>query len=172
MTFWKAFFGALVAQLLTPGPTVMADALGGWKVKNDADPIEDTRTVVATLASEAKDATLTVRCSGKKRTTDVLLTWGKDLGRNYTKITARADYGEPVMTAWDIASDPKLAIYTGVTAKGRDLRPAEYAAKLMGMKTLVIRVVPQGESAITSTFDLTGADKALAQVAEACRWKE
>lgn len=82
---------------------------GKWKISENIDPIDDTRTILAALPSSDRQFTLVFRC--KRREIIAFLVRGKSWGgQSGAKVVLRRDKESPVTSYWNIAPDRRSAV--------------------------------------------------------------
>lgn len=145
---------------------------GEWTVREDVNPVDDSKTTYASLASGegssggGTSVVLTVRCQSKE--TEVFANWSDYLGddshdvyNDWKRVTVRVG-SEPAKTErWDISTDSK-----GTFAPS----PVSFAKRIAKADRLVLETVPYGENPATAVFTLKGANNALKSVADNCGW--
>lgn len=145
-----------------------------WRLSTTKSKIDDSAT--ATLALDSDDdfagkyrgrekATMVIRCH--ENATSLYFIIGdhflSDI-QGYGQITYRVDEKKASTKEFDVSTDNKaLGLWSGGSS-------IPFVKQMMGAKRLVIRVTPYSESAITATFDITGAEEAVKPVRENCKW--
>lgn len=139
---------------------------GAWTVQEETNPIDDTTTVVASLVAASSDGQqlsgpveLYLRCRSGK--TEAFLSWRSFLGGS-AKVTTRFGKGKPESRTWPLSSDRLSTFHPG--------SGVAFATKLLTASTLAAEVVGRTGPRVSATFELSGAEAAVAQVRRACGW--
>lgn len=152
---------------------VEAPSMGGWRIDRFTDRMTDAETRMATLyADEAggvlRDrASLVVRCRAGE--TDLMFDWGVGIPSAWRgrELTASAQLRFDDALPFEILLDDAQGISTTHFARG----PVSLAKDLSRYTTLTTSVVDVlGGDTRYATFQLLGAEVALAPVREACSW--
>lgn len=145
-----------------------------WQLSTTKSKIDDSATTTVTLDSDddfagkyggREKATMIIRC--QENATSLYFIIGdhflSDI-QGYGEVTYRIDDRKAATKGFDVSTDNKaLGLWSGGTA-------IPFVKQILGSKSLVIRVTPYSESAITATFDTSGADEAVKPVRENCKW--
>ena len=158
-----------------PGDTP-SEPRSPWRTNSTTDPVTGTSQLVAATTSTRQTENhvgrpyspiLIVRCQDNK--TDALITWNNYLDGNSGGhddarhlITIRIGEGDPKQIRAGVSTDNEATFIPSPISTL--LRP------MVGESTLAARTTPYNESPQTAIFDITGADEALAPIAEACNW--
>lgn len=160
----------------TPHPEPSPSEKRPWNVTVTTDPVEGTQRIVARNDSTQRTAdhigrpftpSLIVRCQNNN--TDVYINWNNFLDGNsggYDDdrhiVTIRIGDGEPQRIRATVSTNNEATFIPSPIPT--ILRP------MVGESTLAARTTPYGESPQTAIFDITGAEEALAPIADACNW--
>lgn len=107
---------------------------------------------------------LLIRCADDK--TDVWISWRDFLDSDdRVVVTTRLGAGTASDDYWDNSTDKTSTFFPGSNENH-----IAYVKALLGESQLVARTTPYNESPVTAVFDLTGIDKAVAKIREACEW--
>tara|TARA_R110001583_G_scaffold31978_2_gene108998 strand:+ start:6083 stop:6697 length:615 start_codon:yes stop_codon:yes gene_type:complete len=148
---------------LAPAPTT---GVGKWSVRDERNPIDDTRTVSLSLIADSgaskwdKPVVLFVRCQSNE--TDMFIVWNDYLGMGTSRVTARVGSARAETKSWLNSTDNQATFYPSSVIG--------YVKKMMASPSFVAQVTPYNESPVTVTFDLTGMSNALAPLRETCKW--
>jgi type VI secretion system protein VasI len=163
-------FDDLARRLGVGGPTITPLAgKGKWVVKEEKSPIDDSRNVYLALTAEnpitdsygqAVTPTLLLRC--KENETNAIISFDVYLGIDQTTLLVRLDAEEAKRSTWSIATNNK-AIFAPNTVG--------FVRELMKHDKLLVQVVPYGEGAVMTTFDLRGLTEAIKPLQVACGWE-
>lgn len=147
---------------------------GHWIVSTDTNPVDDSKTVTASLLSSEGVSSmgsavgLVIRC--QSNSTDVFANWGDYLGDDsndvyddWKYVTVRVGKSPARDERWAISTDS-----TGTFAPGSNV---EFAKQLVGTDQLVLQTTPYNENPVTAVFKLDKIRNAVAPVAKACGWK-
>jgi len=152
------------APLEAAGPS-----MGGWRTSTQTDPMTDGTTTLAVLTWKVKgwltEPEITVRCKDNK--TDVIY----DFQEAMTRTRLRSGFQRKARFRWDdgAAEDRTFDEAEGATTAVFSSRPIPDAKKLRTHKRLRVPYTKVlGGDVTDHDVDLTGADVALAEVAEAC----
>jgi type VI secretion system protein VasI len=145
-----------------------------WQLSTTKSKIDDSAT--ATLALESDDdfagkfggrekATMVIRC--QEHATSLYLIIGDhflaDI-QGYDEVTYRIDEKKAATKTFGVSTDHKaLGLWSGGSS-------IPFVKQMLGRERLVVRVTPYNESAITATFDISGAEEAVKPVREICKW--
>lgn len=145
-----------------------------WSVRVDRSALDDSKTVVLTLSSkdqflsqysQLESGTLIIRCM--ENTTSLYTIWGghfmSDNG-NSGRVDYRVDDKTASRVSMRESSDNKaLGLWNG----GQSI---PFIKRLFDAKQLYIRATPYSESAVEMSFNITGLQKAIEPLREACSW--
>lgn len=164
---------AAVQELGVNGKSDEPAAESAWITSEDKNPVDDTKTVRATLLStEGKSSmgdsvSLTIRCESNK--TELFVNWSDYLGddsndvyEDWKKVTVRVGDAPAKVERWDISTDSKATFAPGSVVS--------LVKSMVASKRLVLQTVPYNENPVTAVFDLTGIDKAVQPIAKECGW--
>ena len=145
-----------------------------WSVRVDTSALDDSKTVVLTLASkdqflsqygQFKRGTLIIRC--KENTTSLYTIWGGHFmsdNRNGGRVDYRVDAKKASTVSMKNSTDHQaLGLWSG----GQSI---PFIKKLVGAERLYIRATPFSQSAVEMSFNITGLEKAIEPLREACGW--
>ena len=146
-------------------PVPTAD-VGAWQIRDQVNPLDDTRTVdlalVATsgVAPDDRPVILNLRCQSGE--TEVYINWRSYLGSG-AQIATRIGTGEVDRQRWSTSSNQQATFYPRNDA-------VAFIKALMTADRLVAQVAPSGGNPITAVFDTQGLDNAVKPLRQACRW--
>lgn len=145
---------------------------GDWSVREDVNPVDDSKTTYASLSSGegsntgGENVTLTVRCQSKE--TEIFVNWHEYLGDDshdvyseWKRVTVRVGTETAKTERWDISTDNEATFAPNAVALAKRLAKAD---------RLVLETVPYGENPATAVFYLKGADHVLKTIADNCGW--
>lgn len=151
-----AAYDAFVAKLTKPetGAEKKTEGKGKWKVTINTSPVDDSKTVTASL-----DANESVKTSlGEERPTLIVrfkegklsayVYYGLYLGVDEIPVTLRFGSEKAVNEKWDMASSHKAVFVAGSVS--------QFLQNLKNSESFLIRLTPFGESPVTSTFSTEG----------------
>ena len=145
-----------------------AAARGGWIVRQDTNPLDDSKTVVLALtASEGRSGllheapTLILRC--KSSEVEAYIAWNNYMGSDASLVTSRIGTEPPEQMEWTHSTDEKSTFYPGDVTK--------LIQSLLTVDRLVAQATPYSESPVTAVFVVTGLANAVAPLREACGLK-
>lgn len=143
-----------------------ADKVGEWQIRNETNPIDDSRKVTLILPadkgtnSSGSPVALVLRCSSNKTTAYIV--WNDYLSADDLTVTSRIGSSPPDHRPWDVSTDNSSTFYPGNV-------PA-FIKQLLTADRFVAQATPYEESPITAVFDLTGLSKAVVPLRKACNW--
>lgn len=146
-------------------PSTPIDGIGKWKISDERNPVDDTRTVSLLLYADAgqskwgKESVLVIRCLSYG--TDVYIDWGGYLGSDVT-VTTRIGDQAAVTKKWNISTDKQTSFHPRSSIN--------LVKSLTEHQRYVAQVTPYNDSPITAIFDLTGLPAAIKPLREACKW--
>lgn len=145
-----------------------------WSVRVDTSALDDSKTVVLTLSSkdqflsqygQLKRGTLIIRCM--ENTTSLYTVWGGHFmsdNRNSGRVDYRVDAKKASRVSMRESTDNKaLGLWSG----GQSI---PFIKKLLGAEQLYIRATPFSESAVEMSFNVTGLERAIEPLRDACGW--
>jgi type VI secretion system protein VasI len=145
-----------------------------WSVKVDTSALDDSKTVVLSLYSknqfssqygQLKRGTLIIRC--QENTTSLYTLWGDHFmsdNRSGGRVDYRVDEKKASRVNMTESTDNKaLGLWNG----GGSI---EFIKRLFGAKQLYTRATPFSESPVEMTFNITGLERAIEPLREACNW--
>lgn len=144
-------------------PTAAA-ATGSWVVKDELNPIDDSRKVTLSLVAESgqskwgRQVVLIARCSSSR--TEAFIAWNDYLGRE-ANVLYRMGSEKAVTERWGLSTDSKATF-------ARD--PIRLLTAMLGTSKFLAQVTPYNDSPVTAIFDTTGLDNAIVPLREACEW--
>lgn len=149
-----------------PAPT----GIGAWNIRTSISPLDDSKTVTASLIAVEGDGTygepviLGLRCKRDPKkisgTMDSILEWHSYLGSDRPQILIRFDDADPRPQLWHLSADNTVTF----APSGRGFM----ALQLVDAERMVAQVTPYNENPITAVFDLIGVKEAVAQILAAC----
>jgi type VI secretion system protein VasI len=153
-----AAYDALAEKYGAKGSTEITPAAvnSKWQVEVKTSPIDDSRTVIASLvANESVGSgyrsykpTLIVRNQEGK--IEIYIFTDDFLGSDGIKVTTRMDKNNAVTRTWDISTDHKAAFHPV---------PKLLAKVLTDAETMTVRFTPYSESPRTFSFNTRGFDE-------------
>jgi invasion protein IalB len=121
----------------------------------------DVQRITSSVESDDGGALLAAACEGKDGV--VYIEWGRFISLQPVEVRLRLDGGKVQgVSGWFTIGSGKLTMHP---------RPKDFLRQLRAGKTLVARVIAYPSETVTATFDLAGAEEALAPVAAACGWR-
>ncbi|MBF9150048.1 type VI secretion system-associated protein TagO [Novosphingobium jiangmenense] len=162
-----------VQEVAANGKSDELGAESAWITSEDKNPVDDTKTVRATLlsadgkSSMGDSVSLTIRCESNK--TELFVNWADYLGddsndvyEDWKNVTVRVGDTPAKVERWDISTDSKATFAPGSIVK--------LIKDMAASKRLVLKTVPYNENPVTAVFDLTGIEKAVQPIAKECGW--
>jgi len=146
-------------------PSTIPAGVGAWQVSDEKNPLDDSRTVVLSLAATSgrsvhgQPVALALRCMSNKATVYVM--WNSYLG-DEARVTFRVGGGESRTKTWSVSTDKTATFYPS--------DHVEFMKEIMAADRLVLQVTPYNESPITAVFDLAGLPNAIKPLREDCGW--
>jgi type VI secretion system protein VasI len=140
--------------------------VGSWQVRDQVNPLDDTRTVdlalVATGGAAAGDrpAILNLRCQSGE--TEVYINWRTHLGSG-AQVATRIGAAEVDRRQWSTSSNQQATFYPRNDA-------VAFIKALMAADRLVAQVAPSAGNPITAAFDTDGLANAVKPLRQSCRW--
>jgi type VI secretion system protein VasI len=145
-----------------------------WSVRVDTSALDDTKTVVLTLNSknqflsqygQLERGTLIIRCMENR--TSLYTIWGghfmSDNG-NSGRVEYRVDAKKASrVSMWESTDNKALGLWTG----GQSI---PFIRRLLGAEQLYIRATPFSDSSVEMSFNVTGLEKEIEPLREACNW--
>lgn len=155
-------------------PKTVPIEAGAWIVSEDISAFDDSRTVVLSIQSSeairgqfgpAAPAVMHLRC---KENRTVLYLWLNDLFlsdiQGFGTVELRIDNQKAQSVRMAASTDNKaLGLWDGGSS-------IPFIKKLLSGQTVVFRATPYNESPVEFSFDLTGLERAIAPLKEACSW--
>lgn len=138
--------------------------IGKWRVTSSKNPIDDSKTAVASLEATGdrskwgKSISLILRCQSGK--TEAYIAWGDYLGSDSVAVLTRIGKSEAQSKEWSISSDKTATFYHGDAIA--------FIENLAKEKNFVAQATPYNENPKTAIFDLTGIENAVRPVRSAC----
>jgi hypothetical protein len=156
------------------GATGANAALGAWTTHETVNPVDDSKTRLASLtASEGTSSTgdpvvLTIRCQSNK--TELYVNWNDYLGDDshdvyaeWKRVTVRVGAAPAATQRWGVSTDSNATFTPG--------SPVELIKRMAKADRLVLQTTPYNENPVTAVFPLKGIDVAVKSLAEGCGWK-
>lgn len=143
-----------------------------WIVKQDDDPLNDSRIVTLVNVSEQGESSfgrpiiLVLRCAGNA--TDMYIGWQDYLGSDNIRVTHRVGKDEAESLMWSLSTDNEATFYPRNVQKHL-LRMIEIEQSSSGQQ-FVARTTPYNESPTTAIWNLDGLAEAIVPLREACGW--
>lgn len=139
---------------------------GSWMVSEKKNPLDDSDTVVLSLAAMngantfGESPTLVARCLSNQ--TEVYIAWKTYLGSGNTTQIVRMGKHPAKHERWSISTDGSAAFSPGWGGN--------FLQDLEKVDMLTVQITPYGESPITAQFDVTGLSNLLPKIAKTCNW--
>ena len=156
---------ARAAGLVRKSTTTNVPGRGKWRVNEETNPIDDSKTVFLILVADEGEASLgrsiglVLRCKSEKN--EVYINWNDYLGSE-AQVLTRLGSEQAKRQKWSLSTDAKATFYPG------DDR--EFMIALLDVDRLVAQVTPYSESPTTAIFDVRGLDNAIVPLRTACGW--
>ena len=142
---------------------------GKWKINENINPIDDSKTVTVYLLSDSgrssmmrRQIQLVLRC--KSGSTELYINWYDYLGSD-AKVLTRVGKNYATSSNWSLSTDSQATFYPGGRSKTID-----FIKSLINEDSFVAQVTPYNESPVTAIFDIKGLQKAIQPLREACSW--
>jgi hypothetical protein len=156
-----------------PGDKPVNPAMGAWEAHDSTNPVDDSKTLVATLkasegtSSSGEPVTLIIRCQSKSM--ELFVNWKDYLGSDsheayddWKHILVRVGQDEAVVQRWPLSTDSKASFAPG--------EPLALIKKILKAQRLVVQTTPFSENPVTAVFQLKGMDVAMKPLAASCGW--
>ncbi len=150
-----------------PQPRAVPTAdVGAWQVRDEVNPLDDTRTVdlalVATggTAPDDRQVILNIRCHGGE--TELYINWRSHLGSG-AQVATRIGTGAVDRRPWNLSSNQQATFYPRNDA-------VAFIKALMTADRLVAQVSPSAGNPVTAVFETPGLENAVKPLRQACRW--
>ena len=150
-------------------PASSAMTAGAWKVEEQTNPLDDSKTVfLALVAAEGRSGllreppTLVLRC--KSGQVEAYIDWSNYMGSDASSVTSRIGSEPPVERSWGHSTDNRATFYPD--------DPVKLLEALLSVDRFVAQATPYSESPVTAVFLLRGLDKAIVPLREACDLKQ
>ena len=171
-------FAMDAAVLRESGPDNAGDAAarreqGDWRVTRRTNPIDDSPTVVLSLAAETglsrwgDPIIFYARC--QSNTTEVYVHWDTYVGDD-----SRSAYSTWKNVTVRIGSRPaetqRWSVSTSNDATFAPYWAGDLLKDMLGADRLVLQMTPYGESPITAEFNTSGLHVVLEDLAKTCNW--
>lgn len=153
------------AGLFISTKTVHAGGKGMWEVSTTTNPVDDSKTVTATLDSTSgtnrrrQPITVVLRCQSNK--TEMFVVWNDYLGRDNSDVLIRLGDEKAVTESWRNSTDNTATFNPNTISTIK---------KMLTAPKMVLQVTPYNENQVTAVFDLTGTDAAVKPIREQCGW--
>ena len=154
------------------GGDAKAEGPGSWRVSEDINPLDDSKTVVASLSAIEGASrfdgpyTFIARCDSN--TTEVYVIWHDYLGddsrnlyEDWKYVEVRIGEAQAERQRWGVSTDKQATFAPDSISLLRSL---------ITVDRLVLQTTPYNEAPQTAIFDLTGVETAVGRVAETCNW--
>lgn len=157
---------ATPAETNTPEPD-----LGNWKVGEEVNPLDDSRTVLLRLDADEK----VKGWIGSSRPMLIIQCVQGETGAFFrlgTQASVEGIYQKHTIQL-RIDADPATEVQAHEGSEGDTLFMPDgqaFAASLIGRETLVFGFTPFEASPATTTFQLAGLEEAFKPLREACGW--
>jgi hypothetical protein len=145
-----------------------------WRSTSDTNPLDDSKTIIASIAADAQEAplrnnvTLMIRCQSNK--TELYVDWNDYLGddsrdvySDWKRVTVRVGDLPARQQRWGISTDSE-ATFAPASAIG-------LIRQMVNEDRLVLQTTPYNESPVTAVFNLEGMRDAVEPIAEECNWQ-
>jgi type VI secretion system VasI family protein len=137
-----------------------------WQASETRNPIDDTRTVYLELKASSGEnqwgtpPALALRCLSNR--TEVFIDWDTFVSSEVVSVTTRIDTQPAQRQAWTVSTDNKATFLRG--------SKIAFIKQLLAADSLVARVTPYGDNAITAVFEMAGLPGQIGPLREACNW--
>ncbi|EAN0852604.1 type VI secretion protein [Salmonella enterica] len=144
--------------------------VGKWQTSTETSPVDDSKNIYLSLSAEQTISTgldhgvtpqIWITCREKK--TNLYIDWSTFLGTEETEVLYRLGKNKAKVANWDMSTDNKAVFYRG--------NVVSFIKTLMQTNTMFVRVVPYGESPVSTSFTITGLKDAIKPLQQACGWK-
>lgn len=145
-----------------------------WRSSSNTNPLDDTKTLIASIEADAQEAplrnnvTLMIRCQSNK--TELYVDWNDYLGddsrdvySDWKRVTVRVGDLPARQQRWGISTDSE-ATFAPASAIG-------LIRQMVNEDRLVLQTTPYNESPVTAVFNLEGMRDAVEPIAEECNWQ-
>ncbi|TNE38319.1 MAG: hypothetical protein EP345_17565 [Sphingomonadales bacterium] len=144
-----------------------------WSTSEDINPVDDSKTVRATLSADDsastlnEHVTLTIRCQSNK--TELYVNWNDYLGDDsrdvydeWKRVTVRIGENKAQQQRWGISTDSKATFAPN--------SPVNLIKEMAKVDRLVLQTTPYNENPVTAVFNLKGIKEAVSPIAKECGW--
>lgn len=139
------------------------DYMGNWKIESTMNPLDDTVTAVAYLASTnlvgEQPAAMVIRCKSKKL--DMFVSWNHEMSKK-VKVISRLGDDKPEVLRWFISEDYRSTFKS---------KPEYILKKMQKVDSVVLQTGVYKKPTVTATFDVRGMSNALKEINKACDLK-
>ena len=130
--------------------------VGSWRVGEDVNPIDDTKTFTAILTAKSGKSkwgdNIYIVLRYRSGKSEVYINWKSYLGSEAFVLT-RLGSEKAKTTEWSLSSDSKATFYKG--------KSIDFIKKLRQNDKAVFQVTPYGDNPITAIFELKGLSAAI-----------
>lgn len=139
------------------------DYMGNWKIESTINPLDDTVTAVAYLASTnlvgEQLAAMVIRCKSMKL--DMFVSWNHEMSKK-VKVISRLGDDKPEVLRWFISEDYRSTFKS---------KPEYILKKMQKVDSVVLQTGVYKKPTVTATFDVRGMSNALKEINKACDLK-
>ncbi|HRQ63904.1 MAG TPA: type VI secretion system-associated protein TagO [Xanthomonadaceae bacterium] len=166
-----ACYDELAKQARADGPAVTTETPpggGGWTVKEEVSPIDDSRRVILMLHSDEPirdrfgrptKVPIVLRCSENQ--TAAYVAWNSYLGSSAPNVLTRFDRQPARTVRWSLSTDSRATFVP---------QPVAWIKQLLESEMFLAQVTPYSESPVTAIWTLSGIQEAVKPLREACGW--
>ena len=154
-------------NIITKKPNIQSS--DNWIIREDVSELTDQKgitfitkavTPIASQFGQEIYPTLVLRC--QDNTTDVYINWSMFLGTETISVTERIDKEKAVKSSWTVSTSYE-AIFNN--------RPIKFIKNLLNKEKLLVQLVPYGEGAKMTEFNIQDLENIIAPMQELCHWK-
>lgn len=140
------------------------DGVGGWKVTEKVNPVDDSKTVTLILyastgeSRRGKKIPFVARCQSNQ--TEAYIGWNDYLGRE-AQVLTRVGANKASTQRWTLSTDKQASFVP---------RPIDLLKEMTTAERFLAQVTPYNESPVTAIFLTAGLTNALKPLRETCGW--
>ena len=145
------------------GAREVDDDVGAWVIRDETNPIDDSRDVTLILVAESgktkfgDEVVLIARCSSGE--VDVYLSWHEYFSEDDAYVTERVGSQKARTRRWSLSTSNQATFSP---------TPQKLLEEMLTADKFLAKATPYNENPITAIFDTTGMGNAIAPLREAC----
>ncbi|MHC4709060.1 MAG: type VI secretion system-associated protein TagO [Planctomycetota bacterium] len=145
--------------------SVPTGGVGAWEIRDQVNPLDDTRTVNLALVSTSGGSTagrpviLVLRCESGE--TEVYVNWRVRVASG-AQVATRIGTDEVERRRWSLSSNQQATFYPS--------NDVDFIRALMTADRFVAQVTLYSGNPVTAIFDTQGIDNAVRPLRQSCGW--